>query len=147
MPLVPGKLAAEVLRLTDESNPAFVGWPATTEEAAANWAAAVGAYLSDLTLPPGAGVASAASAPAAGLAMAGALASGADGLLELLTAFGAGIASATAAFSAIPGMFSLTPLPLSSSPEEPAQSFESDVTSWVGRGLWTPPLGSPTPWS
>lgn len=147
MPLTPGALAEAVLSLTDPQSPGFRGFPGSTEEAALNWAEVVGGYLSGLTLPPGAGAFALGAVPLAAAAMASALASGSDGLEPLLEAFGASIAAGASAFAATPGVFSLSPLALSLDPLPPAQSFEEDVTSWVAAGRFTPPLGSPTPWS
>ncbi len=152
MPLIPGNLIDEVLKLTDKTDADFVGFPVGTEEeintqASENWAAAASSFLATLTQPPGAGVAAAAAESAAAAAMKAALEAGSPGLEELIDAFGKAIELAGAAFATTQGTLSLTPLPPIDDPVPPATTFESDVTTWVAGGLFTPPGGSPTPWS
>ena len=81
MPLVPQVLIDEVLKITDETNEDFLGFPLffidddpdlgpdderNLQTTADNWANAVGLYLSGLTAPPGAG-GIASRAPGAGM--------------------------------------------------------------------------------
>ena len=153
MPLIAGDLIASVLKITDQTNPEFLGFPVGPDEEAINttvsenWANAVGDFLSTLVQPPGSGLAAQAAIPGAAAAMKAALEAGAPGLSELVTAFGAAIELAGAAFATKQGSFSLTPLPPTSDTVAPATSFEADVTRWVAAGTFTPPGGSPTPWS
>lgn len=143
MVLIPGKLTDEVLKLTDESNPEFVGFPIGPDEEAIldavsqNWARAVATFLGDLTSPPGAGAAALLAEAPAGLAMRVALEEGSPGLLELVGAFGAAIEAAASAVAAKQGVFALPPLPPIADPVPPAQAFEGAVTAWVGSGTYT----------
>lgn len=162
MPLIPNALVDEVLKITDQTNPEFLGFPVffvdddpelgpdderNNQATADNWANAVGSFLTTLTAPPGAGVAAQAAIPLAADAMKAALEGGSDGLTELVGAFGAAIELAGAAFATTQGEFSLSALPPTTDPVPPATSLEADVTTWVAAGTFTPPGGSPTPWS
>lgn len=45
-------LSAEIQKLNDPSNPGFVGWPTTTDQAATKWALALRAYFAQAGAPP-----------------------------------------------------------------------------------------------
>lgn len=162
MPLVPQVLIDEVLKITDETNEDFLGFPLffidddpdlgpdderNLQTTADNWANAVGLYLSGLTAPPGAGGIASASVSIAATAMKEALEDGGEPLTPLVDAFGAAIDAALSALSSVAGAFSLTPVPPIDEALPPATSFAGDVTTWVSLGMFTPPGGSPTPWS
>ena len=151
---VAGLIVPEVLKLTDETNPDFVGFPEgeTPEEinevVSENWANAVAIGLGGLVTPPGAGAVAAGAVGPAAAAMKVALEAGTPGLVELVTAFGAAIELALAPLAPVQGTFLLTPLPPTDDPNPPALSFELDVVKWVALGLWTPPpVGPPLPWT
>lgn len=152
MPLIPGALVAEVLKLTDATDPGFLGFPVGTPEeintqVSANWANAMSIFLGTLAAPPGAGTAVAVATSTAAAAMKAALEAGTPGLAELVDAFGKSIEIAGIPVAAVQGTLTLTPLPPIADPTPPATTLEADITAWVALGLFTPPGGSPTPWS
>lgn len=146
MAVDPATLTAEILKLTDETNPDFVGFPPDNETTAINWAAAISAYLATLTTPPGGGLAAVAAEGTAASAMEAALDAGGIGLVELFAAFGVAIAVIPVS---VAGVFSLTPLPPSALVGPPAASLAGDATKWVAAGTWTAPApgSSPIPWA
>ncbi len=152
MPLIAGDLIAGMLTLTDATDPNFVRFPVGTPEeintiASENWAGIVSSFLSTLVAPPGIGAIMAGAEPLAAAAMKVALEAGTSGLPELIDAFGLAAVVGLPVFAIVPGTFSLTPLPPIADPTPPATSFELDVTTWAAAGMFTPPAGSPTPWS
>lgn len=51
MPLLATTLFDAVIRMTDKDHPDFVGFPATYDDAAANWAAAARAFFEQASVP------------------------------------------------------------------------------------------------
>lgn len=150
MPLAPNILYEEILKVTDATNPSFVGWPtvsiggqvdvaASRILASSNWATAFERYLGQATLPP--------VTPAALSAFRGAfIVAGVVPTLEQA------IIAGTAAFAAA----TPTALPPSgplvlglgapqSDPRVVATTIASIVDPWMRTGLFGAPV--PLPWS
>ncbi len=162
MALVASLLEAEMLKLTDENDGGFVGFPPTTEDAAVNWANALSVYLVTMTNPPVAAVAVPAARATAEQAYIDAVESGDNPLDAVLVAYVDAISTAA---QAVPTAVVVDPVgdpPIApaladfivnptSDPGPPAQRTSLAVQAWLITGQFgLPPPGAPptgTPWS
>jgi hypothetical protein len=162
MPLVAAVLEAEMLKLTDENDSGFVGFPATTEDAAVNWANALSIYLIAMTNPPVAAAAVPAARATAEQAYIDAVNDGDNPLDAVLVAYVDAISTAAKAVPTAvvvdpigdpPIAIALAPFIVAptSDPGPPAQQTALGVQAWLITGQFgLPPPGAPppgTPWS
>lgn len=162
MPLLLPTMINEILKMTDETNGAFVGWPENNEQTAANWAAAARAYFEGIVVP----TVSPAAFPAGESAFASVMT---PALLLPPPATAGAMAAAFAAFAAAivanalptpPGVALPPPAPLipftvadllpTTDAVYAATSLATKIDIWARTGTFTPatpPGAPPIPWS
>lgn len=148
-------LRAEVLKLTDSTDPNFVGFPETAEQTAANWAHAARVFFEELlafvVLPGTHDIAEEAfhAASVATVSLPGAGAAALDsGFAAYAGALAAGVTPGTGAAVPPPGPLALAtaiPLPVPT-PGPPAAAIGAHVLAWASTGSFTPTGGSAIPW-
>ena len=162
MPLVAAVFEADMLKLTDENDGGFLGFPPDTETAAMNWANAFVPYLIAMTNPPGvAAAAVAASKSIAEQAYIDAVNDGDNPLDAILVAYVDAIATAAslvpmavvvAPVGDPPIAIALAPFILvpTDDPGPPATQTALAIQVWLITGQFGITAGSPppgTPWS
>lgn len=153
MPLDPGALKAEILKITDPGDPGWTAFPATPAEVAERWTGAIAVYLSGMAIP-----AAPPSALAAGLgACRSAMEPLVDYRLPFTDALSAGLRALVLVLAAQippvnptippPGSPSWPPLEPSADPEPPARDLAQAIDLWMRTGVVV--LGGVTavPWS
>jgi hypothetical protein len=165
MPLLVATLQAEILKITDQNDPNFVGpslviaggvvdMVASNDLAATFWANAVGAYLSGIIVPPGAVAMVPAAVAAFKTAFFPLLGVPGGALIALNEAFmkAAIVLAAAPPPAAIP-----PPVPLLTTlapamapfaagtfdPHPPAAAMALAIDTWFRTGLWGPPPAPP----
>lgn len=165
MPLNPATLTDSILKITDKTNPGFVGFPivivggmldvgATNAKTAANWSQAAFDFFAQAVVPPPNPAALAAGKAAFQPAMAAAI--GPPGSPTAAAALAAGFAAFAAAFAALvvppiatpPASPLVIPIgPPIADPTPPAASMAAAIFAWAKTGLYTIPPSPPVPWS
>lgn len=158
MPIVPAAFAAELLKHTDENDPAFAGFPETANEVADVWMSALRAlFVAPMTSPVGAS--GSASAQAMGSAAMAPLvpippplsATPPPALAALQAGFlGFGVAFALENPVSVPPPAPFVPpgFAPTTDPIGPANALASAAALWAATGMWTPgPPVPPVPWS
>jgi len=156
VPLSAVTLRDQVLRLTDATDPDFVGFPTTPERTSENWAQAARAFFEELTafavIPGTHDLAEEAfyGASVATISLPGAGAAALDAAFAAYAgALASGVAPGSGAAVPPPGPLALAtaiPLPVST-PGPPAVAIGAHVKAWAGTGSFTPTGGSAIPWA
>lgn len=170
MPLLASILQQEILKITDEDDPNFVGpslvtvsgavdFVASNELAATFWSNAVGVYLAGITVPPGAIAQVPAAVATFKTTLFGLLGVPGGALIALDAAF---LAAAALLATAPPPVAVPPPVPLLTTlgpamapfavgvldPAPPAAAMAGAIDAWFRTGLWGPPPAPPaSPWT
>lgn len=170
MPLVAAVLQQEILKITDENDPNFVGpslvvvngavdMVASNDLAATFWTNAVTTYLSGITIPPGAIAQVPAAVATFKTTFFGLLGVPGGALIALDAAF---VAAAAILATAPPPAALPPPAPLLAllgpamapfavgimDPAPPAAAMAGAIQAWFATGLWGPPPSPPaSPWA
>lgn len=163
MPINSATMTAEMLKLTDQTNGGFVGFPPDIQTTADNWAAAVEAFFLELAVPAVVPGTQAAGRSAFSSTMAGLLSVPGGGLAALDAGFVAfagvivgGIIPASGVATPPPAgpnigliLASFVAVP-TGDPNPPAAAMGSGILAWAKTGMFTPaapPGAPPVPWS
>lgn len=151
MPLSAATWESAMLKLTDPSDPDFVGWPASHADAGSNWAAVADTFFADIVMPPAVPPVVPPATPPANtvgydaFTAAYALSSGLDALSAGLVAYAAAIAASVPTSTPPPLPPSFPSLPNTDDPAAPAASIAAAVYAWAITGLGPTPAA--LPWS
>lgn len=146
-------LKREILKITDQGDPAWTSFPADAAETSERWTAAIGVYLAELSMPPAPPTAIAAGLAACRAAMEPLV----DWRLPFTVALDAGLSALVPVMvSQIPpanpivppaGTPVWEPLEPSADPEPPADDLATAIDTWVRTGTVVLTGATPVPWS
>lgn len=154
MPLLQPTLVQEVLKLVDQNNPQFLGFPPTLQGAAVNWGNAVAFYASTI-VPVSATISAAQAAFVARLNQINLTTQNGQEMFHLaFIDFAVALAPGMAGFVAVPpvAILNLYPIFASTLNHQNVQAFANEfattVDTWFRTGTATPVSGGPViPWS